>query len=385
MRVVFLIAKEAAPDSRIVKQARTLMNNGFQVQVVAWDRLHRQPAQETFMAIDTVHIQGIKSPPRQGFKQMLKLPVYWFQAVRQVHRFKPAVVHCCDLDTLPAGLIAKAILGARVVYDAREDYSGTLGARFPHLFRKLVRFAEGVLARWADGVITASRWVADGLRGRGVRKVTAIPNCAPLEDFAAIDDQKILDLRQKLGAGPTELVVAYIGGLYPARVLRPLVDAASHLPDVKIWIVGGGQQEQGLREVSTNYPNVVLTGHVPLEDVPVYTSAADITYYGVKDAPYNSPNALYNSIAASRPILAVDSGDLGWVIRKYGCGLFLPEFTTEAIVEVIRSIKSSPQTLRSLTAGAKNAANDLNWQRCEETLLGVYADVLPESGLREDT
>ncbi|MGD8466453.1 MAG: glycosyltransferase, partial [Anaerolineae bacterium] len=174
--------------------------------------------------------------------------------------------------------------------------------------------------------------------------------------------------------------VAYMGGFSRNRLLAPLIQAARQLPAVQVLLWGDGHQRVAVEQAAAEVSNVQYLGWLEAEQVPLYTRAADIIYYClVPDYPgavYNAPNTLSNSMAAGRPIIAHDVGDLGRVVRETGCGLLVPEVTPEKIGQAVRSLMDAGERRRLGQAGRRAAESRYNWAVAGEQLLHVYSTLL---------
>jgi glycosyltransferase involved in cell wall biosynthesis len=114
--------------------------------------------------------------------------------------------------------------------------------------------------------------------------------------------------------------------------------------------------------------------------------AADVVYYGLRsDFPNNrfsSPNALYSALAAGRPLLTTDVGEISQVVRKEGCGLILPQpgatgcsmaaaYAT-AIGQALEELRV-PEVRAAMAARARCAGEGVyNWRVAEARLLDLY-------------
>jgi glycosyltransferase involved in cell wall biosynthesis len=92
---------------------------------------------------------------------------------------KPDVVHCCDLDTLLVGVIAKRKYGCTLIYDAHEYWAYT-DPDWVGPVATFYRYLEQTLIRHADHVVTVSPSLASVMRvDYGLHRVHAVPNAAP--------------------------------------------------------------------------------------------------------------------------------------------------------------------------------------------------------------
>ena len=141
-------------------------------------------------------------------------------------------------------------------------------------------------------------------------------------------------------------------------------------------LCGDGHQRQAIETAVKGVPNIIYLGWLPAEKVPLYTSLSDVVYYCLKPdypgAKFNAPNTLSNAMAAGRPIIANDIGDLGRIVRKTGCGILLDDITPQTIREAVLKLGDPNLRSRLSEAGRQAAEREYNWSIAEERLLDVY-------------
>jgi len=374
--VLMLLSNAYRPDPRVRKEALALIERGYQVTIIAWDRLSELAPDELDQGIRIQRVQALPGAYGSGTRQLLVLPRFWRQVIRLGASLNPQAVHCHDLDTLPAGWRLKRRLGLPLVYDAHEDYPALMSLYLPRPLTAGLSLLERWLMRAADATLTASTIVAEQFRQRGVEPVTVIPNVPELAPFDAVDPGQIAAGRQTLGIDPETLVVAYIGGFSRNRAMLPLIEAGNDLPGVEILLWGDGHQRPEVSRAAEAVPNVRYLGWLPSEQVPLMTSLADVIYYCLKtDYPgaiYNAPNTLANAMAAGRPILANRVGDLGRIVGETGCGLLLDSVEPAAIRDAILALADPGLRSRLGAAGRQAAQTIYNWNSAKERLWQVY-------------
>jgi glycosyltransferase involved in cell wall biosynthesis len=145
-----------------------------------------------------------------------------------------------------------------------------------------------------------------------------------------------------------------------------------------LW--GDGHLRVAVEAAAVQTANVHYLGWLPAEDVPLHTHLADVIYYClVSDYPgaiYNAPNTLSNAMAAGRPIIANDVGDLGRIVRQTGCGVLLPEVTPQAIRQAVEALRDPGARQQLGSAGRAAAESNYNWAAAERELGRVYAQLL---------
>ena len=378
--VLMLLANAYRPDPRVRKEALALIERGWQVTILAWDRQAELEPETLDQGIRVVRVQSARSGYGSGSRQLFRIPRFWQAAVRLGLQLSPDALHCHDLDTLPAGWRLKRRLNIPLVYDAHEDYPALMSLYLPGLLVSALSLLERWLVRTADATLTASTVLADRFRQQGVSTVTVIPNVPMLEPFESITPEQVQAARQAIGLDDDTLVVAYIGGFSRNRELLPLIAAGKDLPGVEILLWGDGHQRQAVVDSATSAANVRYLGWLPAEQVPLMTCLADVIYYclatGYPGAVYNAPNTLANAMAAGRPILANRVGDLGRIVLETGCGLLVVPASPPAIRQAIRELADPELRARLGSAGRRAARQEYNWASVQDRLGKVYEGLL---------
>ncbi len=378
--IVMLLSNAFRPDPRVAREAAALTRAGYQVTIVCWDRAGEFPPHETRDGYRIERIQTVRTVYGAGARQILHTPRFWRAAVRRIRPLRPAAIHCHDLDTLPAGWWLKRQTGARLVYDAHEDYPAMMSLYLPRPFVAALSWLERLLLRRVDYTITASTVLADKLRARGIAPLLTIGNYHNLAPFDAIPPTDVAAARAALGLAENDLAVAYIGGFSRNRELLPLIEAARTLPHVQVLLWGDGHQRAAIEAAVAQTPNTRYMGWLPGDQVPLTMQAVDVIYYCLRldypGAVYNAPNTLAQAMAAARPLVANDVGDLGRIVRHTGCGLLLPQVDPPAIAQALETLRD-PATRRALGAAGRTAAEtEYNWDSARHRLHALYASLI---------
>ncbi|MFZ2097928.1 MAG: glycosyltransferase family 4 protein [Anaerolineales bacterium] len=379
--IVMLLSNAFRPDPRVVKEANSLAEAGYDLSIICWDRKGEFPAEETLPnGVRVLRIQNIHTVYGAGVKQILYTPRFWKAAMRKAIPLTPDLVHCHDLDTLYAGVQIKKQVGCKLIFDAHEDYPTQMSLYLPVFFVPLLNQLERWLLRQVDATIAASSLFADKLTRIGFSPIIYLPNVQELVLFERVTGEQVAHARQELGLQPEDYVVGYIGGFSRNRVLLPLIEAMRSLPSTTLLLWGDGHQRQAVEQAISGLANVRYLGWLSADQVPLYTCMSDVVYYCLKPdypgAKYNAPNTLSNAIAAGRPVIANNLGDLGRIVRENSCGILLDEVTPESIGKAI--VELSDPTLRNKLgeAGRRAAHQSYNWQVAEQRLLRLYHSLL---------
>ncbi|MBN1260836.1 MAG: glycosyltransferase family 4 protein [Anaerolineae bacterium] len=379
-RIIMLLSNGFKPDPRVAHEAGALVDLGHEVIVLCWDREGAYAAREEIDGYRVERIQTVRAAYGAGARQLVRIPAFWRAAIARALALRPDVIHCHDLDTLPAGWWLKQRYGLPLVYDAHEDYARLMAFYLPRVMTWALAFLERRLLKRVDATISASSAFAEKLREQGVRPLVVLGNYPVLAPFEAVSDEMAQQVRSALGVGPDVFVLVYIGGFSRTRQLQPLLDAAASLSDVQIFIWGDGHQRPQVEAAAGQYANVHYKGWLPADQVPVHFAAADAVYYCLIPGYPGWPNTLSNAMAAGRPIIANDVGDLGRIIREMGCGVLVDTVTPGTIAGAVGVLRDNATRLHMGEAGRRATRERFNWDVAEQQLAQVYAGVLGDAG-----
>jgi len=392
--ILMLLDNAFRPDPRVANEARSLARAGYRVTIIAWDREGGRPPVEDWQGVRVERIH-VASRHGRGSRQLLYLALFWWHAFWRAVDRRVDAVHCHDFDTLPLGWLIAALKGCRLVYDAHESYADMLAANVAPWIKRAVNRAERFLCRRADAEQTVGELLAADLRRRGAARTWVVGNWKPLEEFAAIPPGDLAARRAELGFGgagfqPASLesagrmpappsgglLVAYIGWLNADRGIAPLLEAVADLEGVFLLVGGDGPSAAAVRRAAAACPRVRYLGFVDPARVPLYTSMADVIYYGLDasnpNARYSAPNKLFEALAAGKAVVCNECGEIGRIVREEACGRVVARLGREELAAALRELRE-PDRLAACQAHAREAGRlRYNWAQAERELLALY-------------
>jgi glycosyltransferase involved in cell wall biosynthesis len=373
--VVMLRTRPFPPEPRGLREARALRDAGFTVEVVAWDRAREFTSEET---IDGIGVRRVRIPCGQSLfpAYLLALPLYWLLAIPKCLRPGVRAIHCADLDTLPAGLLAKKLRGSKVVYDAYEDYAGMVSASVPRSIASLLSRLDRRLSRGADLVITVSPPLLD--RYSTAREVLLVPNAAEPEEFDRVTEEQALGFRREHGVG-VEFLILFVGVLMPGRGIEQCIAAVEGMESVKFLIGGFGQLEDEVNRLAASSKNSAFIGRVRPEDVPVAVRAADALaeVLDPSNGTYrvSMPNKLFESICGAVPIIVSKETYPGKFVEEHGLGLAVPYGDISSLREAIQRLVREKGSAARREAASRSRER-YAWKTFASALADAYRRLL---------
>jgi len=365
-------------DPRVYAEAKSLIQAGYEVTVIAWDREKQNPSRQNLDGIEVVRLKTRLLPKQHRFGSPLwvgfSLILWQRQAYRQaliLNKENPLdVIHCHDFDTLAIGIRLKRKLGLPLIYDAHEIYGYMMTRIFPRLIANMFLRLEKRLVKKVDRIINVCEPQKRYFEGITDRPISVVMNCKPLQslEYQPSDNQG-------------DFTLLYIGSLHQGRAVPMLVQAAKELPGVRCLIGGVGQPSyvQALKEECSRTSNVTFLGRIPFDEVIPMTMKADCVFLMVNPEDLNNRmglgNKQFEAMVCGRPIICTRGTYSGEVTEQEEVGLAV-EYSEQALKEAIIKLRDDPELREKLGRNALKAAiTKYNWQRQEEKLLELYRSV----------
>jgi PEP-CTERM/exosortase A-associated glycosyltransferase len=309
-----------------------------------------------------------------------------------IAREKPDILHAHSpslngLAALRAGKKHKipVVYECRAFWeDAAVDHgtSKEWGARY-----RITRALETRVFQRADAVTTICEGLKQEIASRGIpnHKITVIPNAVDIENFQFGGERNPV-LEEQLGL-KKKTVLGFIGSFYAYEGLTLLIDALpgiiERLPDIRLLLVGGGPQEEVLKEMVGRLglqESVVFTGRVPHGEVGDYYNLVDVFVYPrlhMRLTDLVTPLKPLEAMAQGKLVVASDVGGHKELIEdgknghlfKAGNGRSL----TDAVVDLIGHKEQWEQMKKN---GRTYVEQERNWPLSVSRYKNVYADIL---------
>jgi glycosyltransferase involved in cell wall biosynthesis len=379
MTVLMLLTNTYDPDPRVRQEALTLISMGYRVKLLAWDRDRKSPQ---FQLMEGVEVERVHLMSRhgRGTTQIFFYALLYLRMFRHGCKTPFDIVHCHDLDTLPLGYALGKIKRKPIVYDSHESFMDMLDGSVNPWMRRILIGLENFLIRRVDLLITVGEKLRQFFADRGARRTTVVGNWKIIEEYERTDEQN-LRMRRNLGIPPDAIVITCITQLLQNRMIEELVEAIKPFPDVYAIVAGKGALEPLVRRWAAENPRVVYPGFIHASEVPDYTCASDVIYCGFDpfnpNARFVAPNKLYEALAAGKPLISPDVGEIGDLIRRAGCGVVTPDCTVAAVREAVQAMRDPARraewTLNSRLLGR----SEMNWRKGREVLNIEYSRLLP--------
>lgn len=286
-----------------------------------------------------------------------------------------------------AGLAVARKLGVPLILEVNAPLSDEQERHRGLAYGATARRLEQVVLQSADRVVAVSsaleRWLITA--GVAPERITVLPNAV---DQARFDDDTrvVRDARRaRLGLAGRP-VVGFVGTLKPWHDVATLVRAIALLhrqgDQPHLVIVGDGPERERLQALAESEgitAAATFTGEVPHASVASYVSTFDVAIvpYGRTSDFYFSPLKLFEYLAAGRPVVAADVGDIDHCIRHGETGLLYRPGDTDALAAAIGTLLRAPACGASLAqAGREHVRACHTWERNAQVVTELAHDAL---------
>jgi glycosyltransferase involved in cell wall biosynthesis len=281
------------------------------------------------------------------------------------------------------GLLARWLRGKPLIFEVRDlwpEGAIQMGVLRSPLTRALARAFERICYRGAQVVVALSPGMARGVQEAAPgTAVEVIPNAADLRLFFPAREVPPAIAERTRG----RFVALYAGTVGRANGGGEIVDLAATLQgrgadDVLILVIGDGSELAGMqRQVhERSLRNLELLGNRPKTETAGWHAAAAVTLCLFKPYPVLatcSPNKLFDSLAAGRPVINNTDGWIREMLAESDCGLTYPAGDVERAADLLLALRDDPARLRAMGERARRLAED---RFSRDRLAERYSDLL---------
>jgi len=257
--------------------------------------------------------------------------------------------------SVPFGLIVQDLSGA----GARQ--SGLKGGAF---ISKIALAVEGSVLKAADAMVVVSPAMRDVVLGLGIgpEKVTQITNYSARK----IENVNKNLARASFGWANEDFVVIHTGNMGAKQGLENVVEAAKVLgadAEVKIYLVGHGNQENNLKRLCEGLKNISVLAAVAEDQYSTLLAAADLLLVNERSTQMEMslPSKLTSYLYSERPVLAaVPRGGATWKFQE-GIAELVEAGNPQALANKIMELKDDSERRAELARkGSLFAASNLS-------------------------
>jgi len=209
--------------------------------------------------------------------------------------------------------------------------------------------------------------------------VTVVPNGTDTEIFTpALDGEQI---RKQFSIGDRKMVL-FVGRLVEEKgaqyAIRALADVIKDIGDVVMVVAGSGPYLPHLQELANSLDiseNIVFSGFVPEEDLPVLYASSDVLVFPTTHVE-GFPLVLAEALASGLPIISSKIGGTPAAVSHGETGfLFEPRDISALVSYLMRLLSDDEIRLKMAENARKISLERFSAERMAARTLGVYRRV----------
>lgn len=283
--------------------------------------------------------------------------------------FEPDVVHLASPALLgrAAGVMARS-LGIPVVAVYQTDLIGFAARyKFPGATAMMRRLTTSIHGP-ADLNLVPSSASRAQLEALGMPNLALWPRGVDETQFRP--DLRTDQLRAEIGAGPSDVLVGYVGRLAPEKELE-LLRAVQHLPHHRLVVVGGGPEEGRLRGL---LPQAHFLGVRHGTDLGRIVASLDV--FAHTGSTETFCQAAQEALASGVPVVAPDAGGPRDLVRPGENGFLFTPGDGSDLYAHLEALVSSPGLRARMGRAAYLGVRDRTWASVNNALVEHYQSLV---------
>lgn len=317
---------------------------------------------------------------------------FMFAATREAMKLKDIDLVIATSTPLTVGYPALRLKAQRripFVFEVRDLWPEVpiqMGGLTNPVAIKLARWFEKRIYQKAEHIIALSPGMRQGVIDAGIPavKTSMIPNMAKIDKFYSRPYNP--EVFEKHGLRPDSFKVIYFGALGLANAIEYVMDGLSLLKGegIDVLFIGSGPKskyiEQRIQQDGLDY--IRYLGVFNMEATSELVNICDVSLVTFTDLPIlatNSPNKLFDSLSAGKPIIVNSPGWTKDLVEDYNCGLYADAKNPGDLAEKIRYLRDHPEVAERF---GKNARKLAETKYDKSILCKEFVAVINEVGRR---
>lgn len=336
--------------------SKELIRRGHQVVMIA--STNKNHPEEKVEMIDGIEVHYVKSDYNNYMSKVQKVQSFlrfMRKSIKEASKINDADIVFATSTPLTVGAVAlklKKSKGFKYVFEVRDlwpEFPIQIGAIKNHLIIKVLRAFERKIYKNSEHVVALSPGMKDGVVAAGTpeSKVTMIPNMSKPDEFHPHEQN--LEVAKQFGIDTSDFNIIHFGSMGPANGLDYIIEAAKlcqeqGLKDVKFIFMGDGATQPILKKKVEQYglTNVKFLGNHKMSVVSEVVNLCDLSITSFKNLPIlatNSPNKLFDSLSAGKPIVVNSAGWTKDLAEEEECGFFVDPDNPQDFADKIKLYK----------------------------------------------
>ena len=342
--------------------SQELIKRGHQVVMITGsNKNHPDSAIEHVDGIEVHYIKNEYNNYMSALSRIKSFISFMFKAIGEGCRQKDVDLVFATSTPLTTGAVAialKWLKGWKYVFEVRDLWPEALiqeGVDNPVVVWAL-RLLEKMSYGKAEHVISLSPGMEEGVLKVGISKSksTMIHNMAKPDKFYPRSPSP--EIMAKFDIDIHKFNIIHFGSMGASNGLGYIVNAAKVVQergadDLNFIFLGDGSTQPMLKDMVKGYGlrNVQFLGDHGMEVVSEIVNCCDASIVSFNNVPIlatNSPNKLFDSLSAGKPVIVNSSGWTKDLVEKDNCGFFVDPDNPNDLVDKLLEVKDNKELLK---------------------------------------
>lgn len=373
--------------------AQELIMRGHHVTMISGtnNALHKDASEEIVDGVRVIYIKNEYSNYMGAGARIKSFMRFMLKAMKVGMKQKDVDIVFATSTPLTVGAIAiwlKWTKGWKYVFEVRDLWpEGLIQEGITNPF---VVWALRLLERWsyekAEHVISLSPGMEDGVLKVGTpkEKSTMVPNMSKPDKFYPHEPNQ--EIIKQFGINMDKFNLIHFGAMGFDNYLEYIIEAArlaqeQGCEDLNFIFLGDGSTKPAMEELARKYnlKNVQFLGNHKMDVVSEIVNCCSASITSFQNIPIlatNSPNKLFDSLSAGKPIIVNSAGWTKDLVENENCGFYVHADNPQQLVDKLNEVKNN----KELLACWGNNARNLSLTTFDKNILSAkVADVLEKA------
>ena len=374
--------------------AKELVRRGHRVTIITSTNRNHSEGRENIDGIDVIYV---KNPAYNNYmsapQKVWSFVAFICNAIKAASKEKNVDIVFATSTPLTIGAVAlwlKRRKKWRYVFEVRDlwpEFPIEIGAIKNKLAIKLLRKFEKRIYDKSEHVVALSPGMKEGVMKAGApeEKVSMIPNMSKPDMFYPHEPN--MEVAKQFGIDLTKFNVIHFGSMGRANGLQYIIEAAKNLKEkgddsIRFVFMGSGATEPVIKQLAEDYglENVQFLGNHKMDVVAEVVNCCDAsitTFLNLPVLKTNSPNKLFDSLSAGKPIIVNSAGWTKDMVENDDCGFFVDPDNPSDFAEKLIKYKVDKITLKRWGENARKLSLEVY---DKDILASKVADVIEKYG-----
>lgn len=342
--------------------SRVLISRGHKVvMITSTNKYHPNPGKEMVDGIEVIYVKNEYSNYFSSFQRIKSFLRFVFLSIKEAKKVKDVDLVFATSTPLTVGAIAlwlKITKGWNYIFEVRDlwpEFPIQIGAIKNKVLIWILRRFEKHIYNKSLHVIALSPGMVEGILKTGVtpEKVSMIPNMSKPDIFYPRNPSS--SIVEKMGINLKKFNIIHFGSMGVANGLDYIIDTAilakeKQIDDLEFLFLGDGATLPKLQEKTIKYGlnNVKFLGNHGMDVVSEVVNCCDASIICFLDLPIlqtNSPNKLFDTLSAGKPVIVNSAGWTKELVEKENCGFYVNPNNPQDFLDKLMAYKENKDLL----------------------------------------